>query len=152
MGGDDEWVELRNMTSRPISVLNFVVENLGSGTGANIKLGEGIISANGYFLLSHFNKNNSAIDIEPDMILTGISFVNSGEQLTLKNDFGNILDTANISGKWLAGTLGPPRKSMERKNSPGDGTLVENWVTSAGHSNMDLNATESGTPRTANGI
>jgi len=153
----DEWVELRNMTSNTINLSNWVVENLGEGSGASanitIPIGK-TIGPNGFFLISNDTKVTSNINVDPDFQTTDVSLLNSGEQLRLKNSFGTVIDTAdNDGGGWFAGDDPPgqnPKKAMERNNVPGDGTVASNWHTATSQTNMDPDAEELATPRAAN--
>ena len=152
--GLDEWIELRNMTSRPFNLTNWVVENLGvGGPNANITITGGTIPANGFFLIARKTKDNSKVNVDPDFIAV-VSLENSGEQLILKNNSNVVIDTANDTGDWFAGSTANPKKSMERKNPPGDGTVSTNWQTATTHTNMDGTAStdEFGTPKATNGL
>lgn len=154
--GNDEWIELLNTTCNPIDLAGWVVENLGtgSGPGANITIPSGTISANGFFLISNNDKNNSKINVDSDLVDTSVSLVDGGEQLTLKTSAsGTVIDTANGSGAWFAGSNSTPKKSMERKSPPGDGTVSTNWQTATTHTTMDSGGPtdEFGTPKAVNG-
>lgn len=150
LGPSDEWIELKNTTSSPINLTNWVVENLGGSSSPNITIPAGNIPANGYFLISNNDKDNSVIDVDPDFITSSINLDNDGEQLVLKNSSGGIVDVANQVGSWFAGTNTLPKKSMSRKTPPAGGTSTANWFTSTGASNLDAGATESATPKTGN--
>lgn len=154
--GLDEWVELCNTTNSPINLANWVVENLGtgSGPGANVTIPSGIILANGFFIISNNDQSSSAINVAPDLVDTNVSLNNGGEQLILKNDVGTIIDTANGTGAWLAGSNATPKKTMERKSPVSDGTQAANWQTATTHTNMDASGPtdEFGTPKAPNGL
>jgi len=125
--GLDEWIELCNTTNSPIDLTNWVVENLGvGGPNADITITGGTIPANSFFLIARKGKNDSRINVDPDFIET-VSLVDSGEQLILKNNTGTIIDTANGTGAWLAGSNSTPKKSMERKSPVGSGTVSGSW-------------------------
>jgi len=148
--GLDEWIELRNMTSTPINLANWVVENLGlGGPNANVSITSGTIPGNGFFLIARKNKDDSKRNIEEDFLVT-VSLDNGGEQLVLKNDDGVIIDTANDSGDWFAGTSASPKKSMERNDTPSDGTVSTNWHSATAQTNMDADRTELASPKAAN--
>lgn len=154
--GNDEWIELLNTTCNPINLTGWVVENLGTGSGggANITIPSGTIPANGFFLISNNDKNNSKINIDSDLVDTSVSLVDGGEQLKLKTSAsGTLIDTANGTGAWFAGSNSTPKKSMERKSPPGDGTIATNWQTATTHTNMDGSGStdEFGTPKAVNG-
>jgi signal peptidase len=154
--GNDEWIELCNTTNSQVDLTNWVVENLGtgSGPGANITIPSGIIPPNGFFIISSNTQANSKINIAPDLINTGLSLNNGGEQLILKNDIGSTIDTANITGAWYAGSNSTPKKTMERKSPVGDGIILTNWQTATTHTNMDASSLtdEFATPKAINGL
>lgn len=152
MGSDDEWIELRNMTSSVIDLSNWVVEKLGTAPSPNITIPSGnSIGPNGFFLISNDPKSSSIFDIDPDYQTASVSLDNDGEQLVLKNNTSAIVDTANGLVAWYAGSNSAPRKSMERNSTPGDGTLIANWHTASTQANLDIAATESATPKSTNG-
>jgi len=149
----DEWVELKNMTSNPIDISGWVIENLGESSSPNITISSGSIPANGFFLISNNVETSSKINIVPDFVTTSISLANEGEQLRLKSNTNVLIDSANsTSGGWFTGEdpSPGPAKSMERNDSPGDGTVAGNWHTATSQTNMDGDAAELATPRVAN--
>lgn len=155
--GNDEWVELRNTTSHSININGWVVENLGTGSGSGITIASASASvpANGFFLISSFSKSGSKINIDPDYITTSISLSNGGEQLVLRTSAsGTTIDTANGTGAWFEGSNSTPKKSMERKTPPADGTQALNWQTATTHTNMDGGGStdEFATPKAVNGL
>jgi len=149
-GDFDEWIELKNTTETSISLDGWIIENLGTSTKKNIIIASGTISPNGLFLISNYSQANSYISIDPDIVDSDISLDNGGEQLILKDSIGTVIDIANDSGKWFAGTNIPPRKSMERNSYRDDGSVSSNWHTATAAFNLDLEATESATPRHEN--
>lgn len=154
----DEWIELRNMTAASISLDGWTIENLGSGTGsaAVVTIPPGkTISSYGLFIISRLTQSESRINVSSDLITSSISLSNAGEQLRLKTASGTLIDVANpVSGSWLAGSTTVPRKSMERKLIPGDGSSGSNWQSASTHTGMDGSspADEYGTPGYANGL
>lgn len=154
--GNDEWIELKNMTNSAIDISNWVVENLGlGGPNANLTIPSGsTIPANGFFLISNDNKDNSKINVDSDFVTSSVSLNNDGENLILKDNLNNVIDDANGTGSWYKGSNSTPKKSMERKNPPGDGTISGNWQTATTHTNMDASGTtdEFATPKAENGI
>lgn len=154
--GLDEWVELRNMKSYSIDLSGWFIENLGSGTGSAsiITIPAGSIPANGFFLISNFNESISKINVIPDLINTAISLLNTGEQLRLKSQGGLLVDTGNDTGAWLAGSNSSPKKSMERKDPPGDGTSNGKWKDATDHNGMDGSGTsdEFASPKNTNSL
>jgi len=137
----DEWIELRNMTSYPIDLSGWQLTRLiGFGVGKKEKLILTIssgktIPANGYFLISNFSKDNSRINVDPDLVDSAVSLRNRNLQVKLyKGDWQdptNLIDTADDGqGRPLAGWHGFLfHLSMERNDVPGDGTLASSWHT-----------------------
>jgi len=157
---DDEWIELRNMTGNSIDLSNWQITSLVGTTNKEtlmltIPSGK-TISANGYFLISHFNKDTSVINIEPDLVDTHVILRNNDLQIKLYKgiwtNLANLIDTADDgSGSPLAGN-NSTKKSMERNDNPGDGTIASNWHTATGQANLDSDKTELATPRAANSL
>src|SRR3989344_7849243 len=114
-----------------------------------------IIPAGGFFLISNFDETTSRINVAPDLVTTDLQLDNANAQYILKDNSNNVIDTADDgSGNPLAGTNGPPKRSMERKSPSGDGTLGTNWQNASTHTNMDGSAStdEYGTPKATNGL
>jgi len=157
---DDEWIELRNMTASPINLNGWTITNLGQDVDITITDPSAVISPNGYFLITKENKTDSRINVDTNLVISNIALRDLGEQLILKDPTSGSIDTANTTGAWFAGThvlLSPsptPAKSMERKDSPGDGTIGSNWQMASTHTNLDANGEfdEFGTPGGANGL
>ena len=149
----DEWIELKNMTSNDIDLTGWIIEGLGSGSNQTATVSAGVISANNFFLISHFDENStsSILDVVPDLLFPSIAFTNTGEEIVLKTPSGTIIDVADNSGEgWLAGDDDFPRRSMERKSPPDNGTEGSNWHNSTGQTNLDSEIQEFATPKAAN--
>ena len=153
----DEWLELRNLTGEEIDLAGWRIEN--GGTAGNAIDLSGSIAPGGYYLIAHYASNGSAISdvIAADLVWAGISLNNEGEQLTLKDSDGAVIDQTP-SGMWPAGVHKDSsgfHQSMERNEIPGDGTDPVNWhtcVDSGCNSAVywDSEGTNYGTPREAN--
>ncbi len=151
----DEWIELYNPTASAINLKNWVIENAGSGSSA-ITIPTGSIPAGGYFLIANYSAANpsSALAVEGDFITASFSLDNAGEQLTLKDAMGNTIDQTP-AGAWTVGVNTTLKQSMERNNTPGDGTVAGNWHTciDVGCNDLaywDLEADDYGTPKAIN--
>jgi len=149
---DDEWVELRNLTSHPIDLTGWYIVGLGETTDSIYIPSEKTIPANGFFLITRLSKETSRINADPDFTSDAIRLVNTGEILTLKSNTNITIDTANRAGTWYAGTNTSPRKSMERKDPPDDGTSNGKWKDASTQVNLDIGATELATPKATNPI
>jgi cardiolipin synthase len=153
---NDEWIELHNNTTLPITLTGWLLE--ASTNGPDITL-DGVIPPDGYFLLERTD-DDAITDTLADQIYgsdTSTWALNdTGEVLTLTDNLGAVIDTANVSGgAWPAGTSGtgtPSRASMERKNPllpDADG----NWASNDGiiRNGLDANGQPiNGTPKSCN--
>jgi len=161
MGGDisssDEWIEIKNLDDITVDVSNWTIEGLGSGSPGTITIpaGTDAIPVDGYLLISNFAVDDSSCIIVDDIATTsnvvvvvdsGVSLLNSGEQLVLKDGAGRILDQANIAGSWHAGNESS-KFSMERAESGtgsgqweyhGPGTDAAVWHTATTTRAVDL--------------
>ncbi|MEX1112502.1 MAG: lamin tail domain-containing protein [Candidatus Andersenbacteria bacterium] len=126
-GENDEWIELRNMTSSDIDLTGWTID--GAGTGSSAIALDGVIPADGYFLVSHYASGDSEIadDITVDQVVPGISLHNDGEHLVLRLPDTTLIDQTPVSGPWAAGENGATRKSMERNSVPGTGSSTDSW-------------------------
>ena len=146
----DEWIELKNLTDEVIDLTGWVIEKAGL-KDSSIAL-DGSIQANGYFLISHFLSSDSrsaiADFISVDQQIVGISLLNDGEELVLKDADDNVIDQTPV-GVWPAGD-NSKKWSMERNETPGDGSDPLSWhtcedaLTSVEY--WDKDALEQGTP------
>ena len=145
----DEWIEFYNSTDGDITLTNWTLTSSGS---INIIL-SGIITAHGHFLLE---RDDCAVnDILADQVYGGQRMGNTGETLVLRDEFGNLVDTANSSrghaNGWAAGTNSPDY-TMERIN-PYAPDSDANWATNDGltrNGHDALGAPINGTPRAKN--
>jgi signal peptidase len=152
----DEWLELRNMTDEEVDLAGWEIVNDGSGSGGSIDL-VGSIGANGYWLLSRWETTQSLVSdsIVADQVNSGVSFLNGGEPLILRDDGGVVVDQTP-DDTWPAGENGSEEKrSMVREDVPGDGVVPDNWrtcVDSAGNDDIywDEEGNNYGTPRAGN--
>ena len=120
----DEWIELRNNTSEPVSLEDW---RLTDGDDLDIAL-EGVIPAQGCLLLERTD-DTTVSDIPADLIYTG-SLHDSGEVLTLTNETGAVIDAVDAADGWPAGSR-VLRQTMERVDPRTDGG-TGNWVTNSG--------------------
>jgi len=145
----DEWIELKNTTQSPIDDLNDC--KLYKKNGGEIADLSGLsIKEEGYLIVSRKSRDDSNIDIVPDLISSSISLSNS--ELEIKLICGEtLIDTAGDGGNPLdmAGDKVDPKKSMSRKSIQ-DGTLADSWCTAVTQKNWDTGAKEFGTPGAPN--
>lgn len=153
MGSDgcssDEWIELRNTTGGSIDLTGWSIDNAGSGSDS-ISL-SGSIPANGYFLVGHYASTSSSINdtIAVDQVVPGISLLDGGEQLILRDASNNVIDQTP-SGAWPAGISSTLQQSMERDNDPLTGwhTCTDNACNDTTY--WDSEGNNYGTPKAAN--
>jgi hypothetical protein len=134
---NDEWIEIRNLKNHEIDLSNCDIENGGSGAG-HIEIPSGYtIKAKGYFLITRKKWNESAINFLADLApfegithVSGMNLLNDGEKLTLEDKENNLLDIVWMDATvWPAGSNTVPKKSMQRKDPPADGTQSSSWET-----------------------
>jgi hypothetical protein len=144
----DQWIELFNITDRPINLTGWSLIALDGELAIALT---GVINAEGYFLLERTD-DNPVSDIPADVIYTG-AMDESGEVLQLLDVAGNLVDTANLAdGPWPAGSLGPGYYSMERVD-PVLPDIPTNWADNNGAIRNGLDAQGdplNGTPRQPN--
>lgn len=122
----DEWIELHNPSSLAVTITGWT---LSDGGDVSIPL-SGVIPAQGYFLLERTD-DTTISDLPADQLYSGV-LNNSGETLTLRDESGQTVDTANSDGGgWPAGTAAPDYRSMERVDPTASDT-GSNWATNDG--------------------
>ncbi len=143
----DEWIELYNTTDADLSLDGWRL--VAADGSPDITLG-GVISAHGYFLLERTD-DSTVSDIPADQLYTG-SLNDAGESLTLYDDGGTVIDTANGGGgSWPAGDAALDA-TMERI-SPLEEDRADNWAT---NDTLHRNGTDAdgnpinGTPKALN--
>lgn len=155
----DEWVELRNMTSHSIDIGQWKLKNVRHSSGNDeimIPAGK-TIPANGYFLIANYPKtsSNTALNVDADEVNNSLEILNSGNgNIILKDNNGAAIDEAK-GDSWPAGENTTLNKSMERNDTPGDGTFASDWHTCVDeHCNdtayWDSEGNDYGTPGHAN--
>lgn len=152
----DEWIELRNVTSASVPIGGWKLMKRSGGQDVTMLIipdGKQI-PANGYFLISHFASESVSTQllVQPDLIDTHVSLLNSALQIKLYDGQGVLVDSADDgSGTPLAGSYetGKTYASMARNGVPGDGTQKWSWHTSAVSANLKSSATR-GTPGVVN--
>lgn len=142
-----EYVELRNVTDTSVPLDGWQLLRRRAGEAAETIVtfvASDSVPASGYFLLE---KSEAATTVVANKLVSGLTLLNTGEQLILKNSSGDTIDTANGSGEWLAGENTDAGVAMERNDEPGDGTNETSW-----HSATTSLGGRDGTPGAANSV
>lgn len=153
----DEWLVLKNRTKSLITVDGWRITKFSSNQEKILIDLKGEIPGDGYYLISHFDRDNSILDIYPDLKVekddgSSFSLSNTTFQLKLyKSDTDlsevNIIDIAGNKGKPLAGSNGKPKASMVRGWPIKNGDQEDAWFTNYSRFNLDSDAKEFATPK-----
>ncbi|MBI4090141.1 MAG: lamin tail domain-containing protein [Candidatus Kerfeldbacteria bacterium] len=153
----DEWIELRNLSETAVDLSGWKLTRKSSGQEvAMLTIPNGkSIEPRGFFLISNFAASSSSthLAVEPDVVDTAVSLLNSGLVVRLYDAGGALVDVADDgSGTPLAGKLesGTTYAAMARNGLAGDGTKPEQWHTASVAVNLKPDSFVRGTPRAAN--
>lgn len=127
---NDEWIELYNPTDSIIDLTGWTLKATVGTLNINLK---GSIPAQGYYLLERTD-DQTVSQITADLIYTG-ALSNTGKELILRDQLGNIIDDFNQSSGWRGGN-NTTKQTLERT-----GLDNTNWHTSL---------LPNGTPKTKN--
>jgi len=130
-----EWLELYNNSSENIDLTGWT---LSAADNTPIIGLSGIMPAGGFFILERTN-DDTLPGIAASQIYTG-ALGNSGENLELKDNSGNLIDSVDCSSGWFAGD-NVTKQTMERKDPALFGNETGNWQSSQN---------PGGTPKSAN--
>lgn len=133
--GTDEWIELKNNTSTPITLNGWTLTNT---AGISVML-NGVIPAHGYYLLERTD-DDAIRDIPADQLFTKGLPNSSPDYLVLRDDTRAVIDSANgDGGGWPAGVASPDYRSMERID-PLAADTDSNWASNDGITRNGLDA------------
>ena len=118
----DEWIELVNNTASPLDLAGWT---LAASDGTPSILLDGTIPAYGFLLLERTDDLTVA-DVPADQFYTGY-LSNTGERLELRDATGALVDSADGTGGWPAGSASPSYQSMERIDARVP-DLASNWA------------------------
>jgi hypothetical protein len=167
----DEWIELLNTTTEDIDLTGWQITK---NTGSEIVMIDivtnpdpfaNIISANGYFLISHYDKDHdfdpdpneeklSVLNITPNLIDGDITLSNSNLSIKLyhgaKDSGGVLIDTAWDGSAPLGDSSA--KTSMERNAIIEDGKVATSWHEATSATNLDDGVIDKATPSALNSI
>lgn len=132
---DDEWIELRNLSSFEVDISDWKLTKRSGGVEVSMLEipADSAIPAGGFFTISRLPQGNSAIKVAPDLIDANVDLADRDLQIKLYDAQGVLIDTADDgNGRPSAGFKGPLgllRFSMERNDEPGDGASASSWHT-----------------------
>lgn len=152
----DEWIELQLHPSFTGAVLPLSGIELWSNDSAKVPKrlhvfteGEVIVAGTPY-IVANYSAEQSVLNVEPQIVTTNVSLLNTGLLLWLQTASGDVLDVVDdgvstpfAGGKILDGTI---YASMERKDMHVSGTVQSNWVTAVVSIGFDSGVTIFGTP------
>ncbi len=127
-----EYIELFNTTSSDVSLSGWQLtrQQAGSSEKTIVTFDDAdVIGAGEYFLVE---KKEEATTVAADEIASGLTLVNTGEAVRLKDSAGNTVDSVNQLRAWFAGKDTGVGEAMERSDATADGELAESWHTSTG--------------------
>ncbi len=123
-----EWIELYNPTEQTLSTSNMLIES--ASGNLRIRLPAIILPPSGFAVLEKTTDDTVLNDLA-DLRYDYGSLSNLGDTLTLRTEYGELLDTVNLDGGfWGGGTAEPLYRTLERHICPGEAVpldLEENW-------------------------
>ncbi len=151
----DEWLTLGTTSSVVVDLAGWKITVLTpKGEVDLVVLTDLELAPQGSLLIaSHnqhhqFSKGESALAIDPDLIVSSLSLSNATLQFKLYQPSGNswtLVDTAGSGKTPLAGSTKPPT-AMERKSSLGSGDLAASWQSATTTRNLDAGSLTLATP------
>ncbi|EKD46866.1 MAG: endonuclease/exonuclease/phosphatase family protein [uncultured bacterium] len=154
----DEFIELFNTTDHAINISEWKLSKISSNTEVVMLSmpANSSISAKSYFVVANYNKDNikSILNIVPDVVNTAVSIANDKLQVALYKgaieDKSNLVDIAGDGNNPLEGENEAVKRSMERNDIAGDGTVKKNWHTCMVSYNLDVSVLDCATPGAKN--
>ena len=136
----DEWIEFYNNTTSSINLTNWRLA--ADDGGPDITFSTSTIPSKGYFLIERTD-DSTVNNVSADWFGSfGSGLHNSGENLKLYDNLGNLIDSADFSSGWPAGQASLNYISMERINSASSSD-VSNW---ASNNRITRNGLDAGNP------
>jgi hypothetical protein len=152
----DEWIELRNLTTRELNLdsISFSKQTSSGEVAMPINLTGKTIAPKGLFLISRRDELASQLNFEPDLVSSSVSLSNTDLQIKMFSQ-GVLLDTAGNGGVPTAGLHSINSQYFSMQRAFGFSPIAElNWFTTLDPLTSDLyfdsGAVERGTPKAAN--
>jgi len=149
--GLDEFIELKNLSTDEIDLNGWYLTRLvNDEENVMIEFVENsFIAADGFFVISNYDMENSVLNFEPDLVDSAISLSNSELQIKLYNADGELVDVAGNGNEPFAGD-NDLKASMARKIEIQDGDLPDSWSASLRSENLDELVEDLATPGAEN--
>lgn len=137
LSANDEWIELKNMTDRPLDLTGMSMTRLAGGVDTSMipasSFAGKTLAAHGYFLISNFASSASRMKdtITPDIVNTGVNLANGALEIKLFSG-ATFIDTAwdgTAAREGIFNSAAGKYYSMERTGVPGDGANPLSWYT-----------------------
>lgn len=155
----DEWIELQLHPTFTGALLRLEGYEIWTNTSSSepkrlVAFGSGdVLYAGSPYIVANYSAVNSALQIEPNLVTTDVSLLNSKLLLWIQTASGTIIDMVDdgvgepfAGGKTHSGTV---FASMERIDVTVAGTEPTNWVTAQTSINIDSGALVFATPGVA---
>lgn len=121
--GEGEWIELFNSSNEQIDLYNWEIKDAVGVVTINSEIS---LAPNKFLILADDTIGFSKYGQVENVFIQNLpSFNNSGDQVIIKTQWGNTIDSLEYEDSW-----GGNKKSLERKDIYGLSNLKNNWSTS----------------------
>lgn len=150
----DEWIELYNDSEIMVDISGWVIFDEVKQE-VMVEISQGKIAPKSFFLIGNnskdhmFKNGESVLNIDPDIVESGISLSNTKLKISLRDKKGTTVDIAG-DGDLPFFAKSDSFASLERINYA-DGTLVENWREATSSDNLDEISIEIANPNNSGG-
>ncbi len=149
-----EWIELYNPTKHTLSTSNMLIES--ASGNLRIRL-PAIILPPGEFAVLEKGTDDVVLGDLADLRYDYGSLSNLGDTLTLRDEYGELLDTVNLDGGfWGGGTSEPLHRTLERRICPNEAVPLDSEAAWSSNLLIQRNGVDAngnplnGTPRAVN--
>jgi hypothetical protein len=150
--GEDEWIEIRNTSGAELNLSGWTITGAGTGTAAYAVDTGTLLAAGDYLVIGQLqgpdiDGQRTSLTGVANVQLGSLSLTDTGEQLTLRDIDGNLVDQTPVS-PWPAGSSGDLRSMERRDDVTGggytDGSQPGAWYTWNPADNRDTTSPDSG--------